>query len=87
MGPATQSLSLVGIFPLHLGTLKQNPLLLDWIHSWTGVLQLEVLSPEGWYTNGHKQGNFLCPPPATADAAVEKLCEVVHKRPQCTHIL
>jgi hypothetical protein len=62
MGPATQGLSLVEVAPLHLGGLEQSPQVLDWIHSCTGVLQLEVISPEGWYTNGHKQGNFLCPP-------------------------
>jgi hypothetical protein len=54
-------------------------------YSWAGVLKSEVISPEGWYNDGHKQGNFICPPPAAADAAVEQLCEAVHKRPQCTH--
>jgi hypothetical protein len=60
---------------------------LEWIHSCAGVLQLEVISPEGWYIDGHKQGNFLWdPPPAVADAAVDKICEAVHNRPQCTHL-
>jgi hypothetical protein len=87
MGPATQGLILVGVAPLHLGGLKQNPQVLEWIHSWEGVLQLEVISPEGWYTDGHKQGNFIWVPPLLAvDAAVEQLREAVHKRPQCTHI-
>jgi hypothetical protein len=87
MGTATQCLSLVGVAPLHLGVLEHIPQVLEWIHSWAGVLQLEVLSPEGWYTDGHKQVNFLCPPPpAAADAAVEQLCEAVHKRPQGTHL-
>jgi hypothetical protein len=49
--------------------------------------KLEVLSPGGWHANNHKQGNFLwAPPPAATDAAVEQLCEAVHKRPQCTHV-
>jgi hypothetical protein len=39
MGPATQGLSLVGVVPLHLGVLEQSPQVLEWIHSWTGVLQ------------------------------------------------
>jgi hypothetical protein len=87
MGPATQGLSLSWVVNLHFSALEQNPEVLDWIRSWTGVLNLEVLSPEGWYTNGHKQGNFLWnPPPASADAAVEQLYEDVHKRPQCTHV-
>jgi hypothetical protein len=64
MGPATQGLSLVGIFTLHLGALEQSPKFFEWIHSWVGVLNLEFLSPEGWYTNGHTQGNFICPPPS-----------------------
>jgi hypothetical protein len=62
MGPATRGLSLVGVAPLHLGVLEQSPQVLEWIHSWAGVLQLEVLSPEGWYTNGHKQGNIMWAP-------------------------
>jgi hypothetical protein len=87
MGPATQGLGLVGVVPLHLGVLDQSPHVLEWIRSWVGVLQLEVLSPEGWYINGHKQENFLwAPPPAAADAAVEQLCETVHKRPQCANL-
>jgi hypothetical protein len=87
MGPATRGVSLSGIVPLQFSVLEQSPLVLDWIRSWTGVLKLEVLYPEGWYTNGHKQGNFLCPPPsAAADAAVEQLCEAVHNRPLCTRV-
>jgi hypothetical protein len=61
MGPDTQGLSLVGVAPLHLGILDQSPQVLEWIHIWAGVLQLEFLSPEGWYTNSHKQGTFLWP--------------------------
>jgi hypothetical protein len=45
MGPATRGLNLAGIVSLHIGTLEQSP----------------QVSPEGWYTNGHTQGNFLCP--------------------------
>jgi hypothetical protein len=87
MGPATQGMSLHGVFPLHFSVLEQSTVFLDWIRSWTGVLKLEVLSPEGWYTNDHNQGTLLWdPPPAAADAAVEQLCEAVHKRPQCTHV-
>jgi hypothetical protein len=40
MGPATQGLILVGVAPLHLGVLEQSPQVLEWIHSWAGVLQL-----------------------------------------------
>jgi hypothetical protein len=58
MRPATNGLSLVGVSPLHLGALEQNPQVLKGIHSWAGVLQLEILSPEVCYTDGHKQGNF-----------------------------
>jgi hypothetical protein len=58
MGPATQGLSLVGVVPLHLGVLEQSSQVLEWIHIWADVLQLEVLSPEGWYTNGHNTEIF-----------------------------
>jgi hypothetical protein len=62
MGPATRVVSLSGVVPLHFSVLEQSPVVLDWIRSLTGVLKLEVLSHEGWYTNGHTQGNFLWPP-------------------------
>jgi hypothetical protein len=64
---------------LHLGALEQIPQVLEWIHRWAGGLNLEVLSPEGWYTNVHKQGKFLCPP--SGCGVVEQLCEAVHKGP------
>jgi hypothetical protein len=62
MGPATQGVSLSGVVPLHVSVLEHIPVVLDWIRSWTGVLKLEVLYPEGWHTNGHKQATFLWAP-------------------------
>jgi hypothetical protein len=47
MGPATQGLSLTGVVPLHFSALEQSPEALYWIRTWTGVLNLEVPSPEG----------------------------------------
>jgi hypothetical protein len=43
MGPAAKGLSLDGIVPLHLGALEQSANVLECIHSWTGVLNLEVM--------------------------------------------
>jgi hypothetical protein len=38
-------------------------------------------------SDAHSRGSFLwAPPPVAAAAAVEQLCDVVHKRPCCRHV-
>jgi hypothetical protein len=38
---------------LSQGGIKHHLPLLDWICSWSGCLDLETLSPEGWFKEGH----------------------------------
>ena len=33
--------------------LESHPPLLEWIRSWTGIPELEALTPEGWFEEGH----------------------------------
>jgi hypothetical protein len=60
--PALPEVLTSGVAPLQFSALEQSPAVLYWIQSWKGVLNLEVRSPEGWYTNGHYQGIFIWPP-------------------------
>jgi hypothetical protein len=46
------------------------------------------LEPEGWFTTGHQDGNFIwAPPPAAADVVVEQLGKARHKRPNNVHLV
>jgi hypothetical protein len=86
-GPATSGVAISGIVPLHLGACERIPLLLNWLEDWCDLgKKFNVLEPEGWFTQAHKPGYFgWFPAPATADAAIDHLCEAVHKRPLCFH--
>ncbi len=33
--------------------IERHPPLLDWVWSWTEMPELEALTPEGWYKEGH----------------------------------
>jgi hypothetical protein len=78
----------LGYVPLDKGALELSPQLADWIsdtlpgrHDWS------VLSPEGWYSDGHGDGHFIwAPPPAVADAVLEQVCEAVLCRPWNAHV-
>jgi hypothetical protein len=84
---ATQGLAMRGEVPLSLGELERNVFLEPWIRGWVGEEGLVTLTPEGWFSDAHLRGSFLwAPPPAAAAAAVEQLCDAVHKRPCCRHV-
>jgi hypothetical protein len=73
--------------PLNKTAFQRQPLFQEWI---TGALPGENwqhLSTEGWFTTAMTDGRFIwTPTPASADVAVEKLCEARHIRPWCSHI-
>jgi hypothetical protein len=76
--------------PLHLSALERSDKVEEWIRSWWDEERGELLtlSPEGWFDEGQKEGNFLwAPPPAAADVVGELLGEAKHKRPYCTHLV
>jgi hypothetical protein len=76
-------MALGGMVPLHLSATARSGMLEDWIRGWAETgRKLEVLEPRGWFTSGHRLGSFgwfLAPAPA--DAAIDKFCDALHKRP------
>jgi hypothetical protein len=84
-GLATQVLAMRGEVPLSQGALERNVLLEPWIRSWLGGEGLVTLTPEGWFSDARSQGSFYGRPAAAA-AAVDQLCDAVHKRPCCSHV-
>lgn len=73
--------------PLHLSALERSDRLLDWITSWT-TADVKNLTASLWpavHTNG---GTYLwTPAPAAADAALEWLGELIHKRSGSVHVV
>jgi hypothetical protein len=46
------------------------------------------LSPSDWFSRGHRLSTCIwTPPPAAADAALERLAFAIHKRPYSTHLV
>jgi hypothetical protein len=74
--------------PLNRSALELSPKLEAWIQeSLPGRYKWKVLSPAGWYKEGHSDGHFIwSPPPAVADAVLEQLCEAVISRPWNAHV-
>jgi hypothetical protein len=87
-GQATSGVSLSGTATLHLGACERSPLLLNWMDDWCDLgKKFEVLELEGWFTQAHKPGCFgWFLAPDAADAALDQLCEAVHKFPFCFHV-
>jgi len=82
--------NMLNYVPLHLSAVERQPQVLDWIRSfWNSEYgDLEHLDPEGWFTEGHKGGNYLwTPAPAAADVVAEQVGEAKHKRPNSLHIV
>jgi hypothetical protein len=85
---ATCGMALGGMVPLHLSATARSVVLEDWIRGWEDTgRKLEVLEPRGWFTSAHRLGSFgWFPAPAAADAAIDQLCDALHKRPSCFHV-
>jgi hypothetical protein len=74
--------------PLNKGALTREPKLDRWLSQVTKGMNLERLSPEGWFTNGHGYGNFIwAPAPAAAEVVVEQLGKAIMKRPESMHLI
>ena len=62
---------LASFMPLHLTAFERSPALETWIREVTHDLKPQVLTPEGWFTDGHTFRNSIwVPPPAAADVVV-----------------
>jgi hypothetical protein len=75
--------------PLHLSAPEVEPGLLPWLDSCWDKSRgpLEHLNPEGWFTNGMTEGNFVwTPAPAAAEVAAEQMARAIHKHPTSCHI-
>lgn len=48
-----RGLPLLLYVPLHLDAFTRSPLLLSWVQSWAPLPDLQPLSPEGWFWEGH----------------------------------
>jgi hypothetical protein len=75
--------------PIHLSAPEVQPNLVPWIRSWWDFKRgtLTHLDPDGWFTTGMTQGNFLwTPAPAIADVAAEQMARAVHKHPHSFHM-
>jgi hypothetical protein len=72
---------IIKFLPLNTDALSCSPQLRPWIADvMRGFGVVEFLSPEGWFTDGHRMGNCVWAPlPAAADVVVEQLCLARHK--------
>jgi hypothetical protein len=74
--------------PLNRDALVREPKLSTGLTQVTRGLNFITLSPEGWFTTGHKFGDFIwTPPPAAADVVVEQLGKAIMKRSESMHLI
>jgi hypothetical protein len=74
--------------PLNLNPLEREPKVKEWFDNVTQGLEFNWLKPEGWFSKGHTQGNFIWnAPPAAAEVVVEQLGFARLKRPEALHII
>jgi hypothetical protein len=77
---------MLSFIPLHLSAIDRQVSLMQWVELWFADLPFTWLTPFDWFNLGHTVGRFVwCPPPATAEAALEQLAAAIHKRPQSQH--
>jgi hypothetical protein len=83
-----QGKAMIEFIPLHLSALERSPELRVWLAQAFGEMDHTFLEPEGWFSTGHLDGNFIwTPPPAAADVVVEQLGKARHKRPHNLHLI
>jgi hypothetical protein len=75
--------------PIDKGALDQSPELEEWIReTFPRKKGWNVLTKEGWFEEGFKDGNHIwAPPPVIADAVLDNMCESVLVRPWNLHII
>jgi hypothetical protein len=81
--------SVLKFVPLQISAPDAEPKLVDWFRSCWDFKRgpLEHLTPEGWFSAGMEQGNFLwTPAPAAADVAGEQMARAIHKHPYSCHM-
>ena len=74
--------------PLHLSALSRSAALSSWIEEVFEGLPFRLLTPEDWYSaHTTPEIHVWVPPPAAADAAVERLRVSRHMRPNSLHVV
>jgi hypothetical protein len=87
-GGVMQGRDMTDFIPLHLTAFDRSPSLKDWVGQSFGDMNHTFLGPEGWFSTGHLDGNFIwTPPPTAADVVVEQLGKARHKRPNNLHLV
>ena len=82
-----RGLSMNSFIPLHLTCLQRSPELTGWIRKVLKDLPSRILEPEDWYLPHSQEAiHVWIPPPAAADAAVERLRISRHMRPNSMHL-
>jgi hypothetical protein len=74
--------------PLHQSSLDRSKQLRGWLQSILEGSNPKLLSPEGWFGDGHGAGTFVwLPAPAATEVVVEQLGKARLKRPQSMHLI
>jgi len=85
----SQGYDLLSFLPIHKSPFERSPGLRSWIHTWWDIEYgpLHEMTPEDWFTETSKAGNFLWNVPLAGGAeVVELLCGHKHRRPDSMHI-
>ena len=78
---------MVEFIPLHLSASDRSPQVATWVKSVLEGLPYKILSPEDWFLpHANPEIHVWVPPPAAADAAVERLRISRHMRPNTMHL-
>jgi hypothetical protein len=82
---------MITYIPIHLSPIERSPLLKEWLKNmvWDSerLGPLIFLTPEDWYKDMSKEGNFVWDvPPAAGEFAMQQLGEHTHIRPEGMHL-
>jgi hypothetical protein len=83
--------SILTHIPIHLKPTERSEMLRPWLEEsiWDSKAlgPLHWMSPEDWFDDLLKEGNFVWDvPPSAGETAVEQLCSHTHGRPEAMHI-
>ena len=83
--------SILTHIPIHLKPTERSEMLRPWLEKsiWDSKAlgPLHWMSPEDWFDDLLKEGNFVWDvPPSAGETAVEQLCSHTHGRPEAMHI-
>ena len=81
-------LKMLDYIPLDLNVIERSKEMSNWVTQFSTQLGGKILTPEGWFDEGHTRGTFVwTPPPAAGEVVVEQLGFARLKRPECMHVI